>query len=577
MKARELRTPALLWLVIIGIAIRIHWDVAQGGDYIATIHNDHKALAGLSLRVRERVRATEESFELPMDLGLTQLPEDVDPESPRPKPPEKKEKDDSKVAETDPAKKEEAKKEEEKRVEIVPSKEENKVPPPPQLLEDKRIAVKQHAKPDQEDNPNARFVGDEANHVKEETVATQTAHDQDDPDPTPGGNHPGADSNMGDSHETKIAESEEHAGEKNRAPGERGTEFEVQHDPPPDKPMGPVAVHAPAAPLPPQSGGDSRSPSAMQPSPTPQVAPGGPMQNAPEVSPGAGDWSFNPIRPGAVAGISGQAGPGQGSEKNRSSGPQTQWLGLGGRAGPGQVNLNLNQQGVVAVVGQDQLRKERLADGERRKSQHRGSWQASNFERWRSAIENYVSTVKPGNTTALNTARVPFATFLNAMHNRIHPIFADSFLGSLDGLPGTHPLNDPKLMTRLEIVLTREGNLHHMGVVKTSGITAFDIAALDSVQRASPFGAAPSAIISPDGRVYLHWEFHRDDYACSTMNARPFMLSAPPPGGPAEPPMPPLPPNKHQERGLPPSNTRDTREGRLGIPPGKGRLPHPHG
>ena len=43
--------------------------------------------------------------------------------------------------------------------------------------------------------------------------------------------------------------------------------------------------------------------------------------------------------------------------------------------------------------------------------------------------------MKPGNQTALNTAAVPFASYLNGMHNRIHPIFADSFLGSLDGLP----------------------------------------------------------------------------------------------------------------------------------------------
>src|SRR5678815_2676708 len=160
-------------------------------------------------------------------------------------------------------------------------------------------------------------------------------------------------------------------------------------------------------------------------------------------------------------------------------------LGLGGHPGPGQVNLNLTPQGIIAIVGQDQLRKEREADGERRKSEHRGSWTASNFERWRSAIENYVSSVKPGNQTALNTAAVPFATFLNGMHNRIHPIFADSFLSSLDGLPVSHPMNDQKMFTRLEIVLARDGHLVKMGIVKTSGVTAFDVAALDSVQRAS--------------------------------------------------------------------------------------------
>jgi TonB family protein len=230
------------------------------------------------------------------------------------------------------------------------------------------------------------------------------------------------------------------------------------------------------------------------------------------------------------------------------------------------VNINLDNKGVIAVVGRDQLRRDREGDGERRLAEHRGSWTSSSFDKWRPAIENYVSSVKPGNQTALNTAAVPFATYLNAMHNRIHPIFADSFLASLDSLPPTNPLNDPKLMTRLEIVLTRDGHIVKMGVVKTSGVTAFDIAALDSVQRASPFGSAPNAIVSTDGSVYLHWEFHRDEvYACATMNAAPFMLNTPPGTPPVDPN--PKTPTGPQEKGPPPAG--DTREGMWLLAPNK--------
>ena len=253
-----------------------------------------------------------------------------------------------------------------------------------------------------------------------------------------------------------------------------------------------------------------------------------------------------------------------------SSSNKTNFLGLGGTAGPGQVNLNLNTKGVVAVVGSDELRREREADGERRKSEHRGSWTASNFERWKNAIENYVSSVKPGNQTALNTAAVPFASYLNTIHNRIHPLFADSFLGSLDNLPKTHPMNSPKLATSLEIVVSpKEGRIVKMGVVKTSGITAFDIAALDSVSRAQPFGPAPGAIVSADGNVYLHWEFHRDEvFACSTMHARPFILNTPA-KSPTEDPQPPSPaPKGPQERGAPPPvNLHELREGQGPLAP----------
>ena len=60
---------------------------------------------------------------------------------------------------------------------------------------------------------------------------------------------------------------------------------------------------------------------------------------------------------------------------------------------------------------------------------------------YRAAIENYDPSVKLGNQTALNAARVPFASYVNRMHNRIHPIFADGFLGSLNG-----EVRDPGLL-----------------------------------------------------------------------------------------------------------------------------------
>jgi TonB family protein len=469
------------------------------------------------------------------------------------------------VRQAQPPLKEPAKEAKKVPVVTVPEDPAKKLDPPPET--DRRIAVRQHAQPNQADNPSAHFIADEANHVDKETAATQTSHDRDDPTPTPGGNHTGPDKQMGDSEETKIADSEVHSGDKNRAPGERGTEFDIQPLPPSQRAQGSITLPGVMSAQMPRVGGDGRTP---KPSDDPsQMTPGGAGPASPEVWTAAegGGFTFNPMRPGTGSTAANGQGPGDASRPNASV-SSTSWLGLGGKAGPGQVNLNLDQNGVVASVGQDQLRKEREADGERRLSQHRGSWAASSFERWKSAIENYVSSVKPGNQTALNTAAVPFATYLNGMHNRIHPFFADSFLGSLSALPKENPLNDPKLITTLEIVVTKDGHIVKMGVVKTSGITAFDVAALDSVQRASPFGPAPGAIVSPDGRVYLHWEFHRNEvYACSTMNARPFLLSTPSHGPAAEPPAAPTkpgpapPPQEHESPV--PANLNEIREGSL--------------
>jgi hypothetical protein len=119
-----------------------------------------------------------------------------------------------------------------------------------------------------------------------------------------------------------------------------------------------------------------------------------------------------------------------------------------------------------------------------------------------------------------------FATYLNGMHNRIHPEFADKELPKLEAAPPGDPRNDKKLATTLELIVSAEdGHLVKIAVVKTSGVTAFDVAALDSVQRAQPFGEAPRAIASADGNVYVHWQFHRDDeHACSTLHSRPYLF-----------------------------------------------------
>lgn len=539
-------TPLILWICA---AVCAHYVLGQGGNEVAKAHEDSAFFSKMAHQARGKAREADKVFELGALAENEISPTEPNAPAPAlPKAPEPK-KDEPKKPE--PPKAEEKK--EDKKVVVVPTVAPPPTPPPP-MQKDQRIAVKQHVKPDQDDNANAKFIADQANKVDKESVATQTAHDQDDKDPTPAGQHAGDKSHQGDSNRTKIADSDDKPGEKNRAPGDKGTEFDVTPAPKPvAKNVAPEAAQ-------PKAGGDGKTASSPQPAQKPnETAPGGASQATPEVAQGAQGWTFDPTRPGG-SGAGNQGGAGSSSKPPTSGQKGGLALGLGAKAAPGTVNLNLNQASAVAAIGVDQLHRERVADGERRKSEHRGSFQASNFERWRSAIENYVTTVKPGNQTALNAARVPFATYLNTIHNRIHPIFADSFLGSLDGLPSSHPLANPRLVTHLEIVVgPKDGQIVKMGVVKASGVTAFDVAALDSVKRASPFGPAPSAIVSTDGNVYLHWEFHRDEvFACSTMNARPFLLNLPPAAPPVE--APGKPPTPTEERGAP-GNPTETRHG----------------
>ena len=152
----------------------------------------------------------------------------------------------------------------------------------------------------------------------------------------------------------------------------------------------------------------------------------------------------------------------------------------------------------------------------------------------RAQSPDYVPSVRKENLKAIGSAATAFATYLNAMHRKIHPIFSDRFLALLDdSSAGKLILNDasenPKLSTTLEIALDASGSIAKLGVVKSSGIREFDEGVLKSVVVSAPFGAAPPEILSPDGLVYMHWEFHRDEVkACSTMYVRAILLKTAP-------------------------------------------------
>jgi TonB family protein len=562
MRSRDVTIPLALWICA---AVCAHFLFGTGGLVVAQMHDDRSELWKLSRQASNLAQRSEQTLEVSLGEPSDEQKEAIE-RPPPPKPAEQPPP--APTATQKPEEKKKPAKPEPEPKKLVVEKKDDKKPLvlPEDPLKDRRIAVRQHAKPDQKDNPEAKFIADEANHVEKETAATQTSHDRDDENPTPGGNHPGSDRRPGDSDKTRIAESEEHTGEKNRAPGEKGTDIDVTHEPKLPKQSSAAPAAAAAQQQPAVGNGRPVAP-AQTPQPEAQAQPsaGGATPASPEVeSAPNGGWSFNPTRPSGAPGATPQPTAGAGTPA-LPGGKLWSLPGLGQGSSPGTMNMNLNPSQIAAVVGSDNLRKLREADGERRKSEHRGSFAASNFERWRSAIENYVSSVKEGNQTALNTAAVPFASYLNGMHNRIHPIFAESFLESLDSLPPGHPMNDKHLVTKLEIVLTREGHLKKMGIVKTSGITAFDIAALDSVDRAQPFGPPPNAIVSPDGNVYLWWEFHRDEvYACSTQGARPFILNTPGPKNeePLQPRSPPGAPSPGKER-TPPSGPNDSREGAL--------------
>jgi TonB family protein len=155
----------------------------------------------------------------------------------------------------------------------------------------------------------------------------------------------------------------------------------------------------------------------------------------------------------------------------------------------------------------------------------RGKWELPDESRWHSAMEGYRSGVALDKQRPLGGAAVSFARYLNEVHNRVHPWFTDRFLEWVDKRPMGDALADARLVVRIELAIAPDGTIARMGVVKPSGVPAFDASGLEAFARIAPLPATPAELRSADGALWFQWELHRDEvYACSTMNARPFLL-----------------------------------------------------
>lgn len=185
------------------------------------------------------------------------------------------------------------------------------------------------------------------------------------------------------------------------------------------------------------------------------------------------------------------------------------------------LRFKLSANEMNALFGRDIAEKKDVVS--QRQSKKKGIWEEAR-ELYQSPLENMVPEVRPGNQTALRSRKHPFAQFIATMHRTIHDKWAFGFLEQLDTMGRGHALNKPDLWTRVEIVLNSDGSLDKLRTVRFSGNMQFDGAAREVVRNAGPFPAPPREILSGNGKVYIHWAFHRDERACGTFGAEPFIL-----------------------------------------------------
>lgn len=144
----------------------------------------------------------------------------------------------------------------------------------------------------------------------------------------------------------------------------------------------------------------------------------------------------------------------------------------------------------------------------------------------RAAMENYIPEVKPGNHTSVNAHADKAATYVNRIHSKIHPRWGGTYLPHLDSSYGPgHELSNPNLNTVLEFVIDGEsGELESVTIVSSSGVSSYDMEAVLIAKHVAPHTKPPEEIVSPDGDVYMHWNFWRDQRQCGTFGVNVYKV-----------------------------------------------------
>ncbi len=419
-------------------------------------------------------------------------------------------------------------------------------PPPPQ---DERRSIVQHSDdPNVEPPPEARFLADESRQVEEETMAAMRNTLRDDAEQSAAQEEPSEADNEGNAPDELSADTRDVEGDDSR----RVTQHEAEEAPARESEPPSTSRHASDQGSATSSSGGSQS---AQGNPT-LGREGGAAARGGGQPPGQdvivtdqfGTFVVRAPLPSAVGSGPGAGGGAHIAGSGRGTAGEGRMAGRAGELGGGREALRGTQGGeqlglsysdFESVYGEEELRQAREARLEERRSRARGRSREREWAAFRSAIENYTPEVRIGNQTALNAAASPFASFLSDMHRRIHREFADRYIAGL-GMSATEGLNDESLRTTLEISVNRDGSIHRVGIVRTSGNTLFDFGAFSSVWRAQPFPTPPDVILSGDGRAWLRWHFDRGPRHCGTWNAEPYMLrNTPDPVDDGEPSAPP--------------------------------------
>lgn len=126
-----------------------------------------------------------------------------------------------------------------------------------------------------------------------------------------------------------------------------------------------------------------------------------------------------------------------------------------------------------------------------------------------SQSDDFLKNLKSGPQTLLTTREFVYYSYYTRIKERLRLFWEPKIKEKINRLfaSGRRLASDEEKITRLIIVLDKEGHLIKVQVLGPSGVQDLDDAAVEAFEAAAPFPNPPRGIIEPDGTIKIRWDF----------------------------------------------------------------------
>lgn len=126
-----------------------------------------------------------------------------------------------------------------------------------------------------------------------------------------------------------------------------------------------------------------------------------------------------------------------------------------------------------------------------------------------SATDDHLKDVRTGMQTLLSTREFIYFSYYNRIKDKLRQYWEPKIKEKMERIvrQGRTIASETDRITRVVIVLDKEGTLIRVQILGASGVHDLDDAAVEAFKAAAPFPNPPAGIVERDGTIKIRWDF----------------------------------------------------------------------